>query len=47
MTLLTCRIDEPYYGTDLEVFGAVRGNEAEVVFPTIRETITDIKYIEE
>lgn len=47
MTLLTCRIDEPYYGIDLEVFGAVRGNEAEVVFPTIRETIKDIKYIEE
>lgn len=47
MTLLTCKIDEPYYGIDLEAFGVVRGEEAEVVFPTIKETITEIKYIRE
>lgn len=46
MTLLTCNIIEPYYGIDLEPFGVVRGDEAEVVFPTIKETITDITYIE-
>ena len=28
MTLLTCKVDEPYYGIDLEVFGVVRGQEA-------------------
>ncbi|RHU92855.1 hypothetical protein DXC11_07600 [Firmicutes bacterium OM08-11AC] len=47
MTLLTCKIDEPYYGIDLEAFGVVRGEEAEVVFPTIKETITEVKYIRE
>ena len=47
MTLLTCKIDEPYYGIDLEAFGVVRGEEAEVVFPTIKETITEIRYIRE
>lgn len=47
MTLLTCKIDEPYYGIDLEAFGVVRGQEAEVVFPTIKETITEVKYIRE
>lgn len=46
-TLLTCRVDEPYFGIDLEVFEANRGNEEEVVFPTIKETIIDIKYSEE
>lgn len=45
MTLLTCKVDEPYYGIDLEAFGVVRGQEAEVVFPTIKETITEIRYI--
>ena len=45
MTLLTCKVDEPYYGIDLEVFGVVRGQEAEVVFQTIKETITEIRYI--
>ena len=47
MPLLTCKIDEPYYGIDLEAFGVVRGEEAEVVFPTIKETITEIRYIRE
>ncbi len=28
MTLLTCKVDELYYGIDLEVFGVVRGQEA-------------------
>lgn len=46
MTLLTCNIMGTYYGIDLEAFGVVRGDEAEVIFPTIEETITDIKYIE-
>ena len=45
-TLLTCTIVEPYYGIDLEAFVVVKGNEAEVVFPTVKEMITDIKYLE-
>lgn len=46
MTFLTCEIPEPYYGIDLEAFGVVRGDEAEVVFPTLQETLTSIEYIE-
>lgn len=45
-TLMTCVIAEPYYGIDLEAFGVVRGDEAEVVFPTVKEMITDIQYLE-
>lgn len=45
MTLLECRIEAPHYGIDLETFGVTRANEAEVVFPTMKEMITDIKYI--
>lgn len=47
MTLLACKIDEPYYGIDLEAFDVIRGKEAEVVFPTIKETITEVRYIKE
>ena len=45
-TLITCVIVEPYYGIDLDVFGVVRADETEVVFPTVREMITGIKYLE-
>lgn len=45
ITFLVCRVDIPFYGIDLEAFDVVRGEEAEVVFPTIKETITDIKYL--
>ena len=47
MTWLACKIDERYYGIDLEAFGVARGKEAEVVFPTIKETITEVRYIKE
>lgn len=43
-TLLTCVISEPLYGIDLEAFEVVKGDEAEVVFPTIKEMITNIEY---
>lgn len=46
-TLLICIISEPFYGIDLEAFGVVKGDEAEVVFPTIENTITEIQYIED
>ena len=45
-TLMTCVISEPYYGIDLEAFGVVRGDEEEVVFPTLQETIKSIEYFE-
>lgn len=46
MTLLTCEASEPHYGIDLNAFGVVRGDEAEVVFPTIADAITNIEYID-
>lgn len=58
ITWMTAVIDEPYYGIDLVGLSeainelidckyriAIK-NEQEVVFPTIKECITDIKYIE-
>lgn len=47
ITKLTCLIDNEYYGIDLEPFGVVRGDESEVVFPTIEQTIKSIEYIED
>lgn len=46
-TLLACNVNYPYFGIDLSAFGMSRGNEREVVFPTIEETMTSIKFIEE
>jgi hypothetical protein len=45
-TLVTCVIDEPYYGIDLDAFGVVKGDETEVVFPTLQETVTSIENVE-
>lgn len=59
MTVLSAEINEPYYGIDLEGIEKFitlltnkecrisRGNEREVIFPTIKECITEIKYIED
>ena len=47
MTWMSCNISAPYYGIDLEAIGSSRGNECEVVFPTIKKCITEIKYISE
>lgn len=58
MTWMSADIQEPFYGIDLEgleeaIYQLVgiecsltRGNEREVVFPTVEECITEIKYIE-
>lgn len=58
MTLLYCNTSDKYFGIDLEGFQEFyniifkdnlyisRGNEREVVFPTIEETIYDIKYLQ-
>ncbi|MCR5628942.1 hypothetical protein [Eubacterium sp.] len=45
ITVLECMISGDKYGIDLDPFGVVRADEAEVVFPTIEESIIDIKYI--
>ena len=45
ITIMTCLISENDYGIDLEPFGVVRADEAEVVFPTIEECIIEIEYI--
>ena len=45
ITLLSCEVDDPYYGIDLTDIDIVARKEDEVVFPTIGETITDIEYI--
>lgn len=44
-TLMSCLIQEPFWGIDLEALGISRGNEREVVFPTIESCITEIKYL--
>ena len=58
MTILYCDTLNKYFGIDLEGFQEFynkifkdnfyisRGNEREVVFPTIKETIYDIKYLQ-
>lgn len=47
VTWMSCKIAEPLYGIDLDVIGSSRASEHEVVFPTIEEYITEIKYISE
>ncbi|MBR3516878.1 MAG: hypothetical protein IKO10_11240 [Lachnospiraceae bacterium] len=47
ITVLCCEIKEPYYGIDLAPFGVVRADEAEVVFPTVENTMLEVRYIEE
>lgn len=46
MTILTCELEGDYRGIDLESFGVSKANESEVVFPTLQNTIIDIKYID-
>lgn len=45
VTWLACEITAPHYGIDLDRFGCSPANEHEVVFPTIENCITEIKYI--
>lgn len=47
VTWMSCEIAEPLYGIDLDVIGSPRADEHEVVFPTIEEYITEIKFISE
>ena len=45
ITWIEAEIKSPYFGIDLEVIGSSRGNEKEVVFPTLKDCVTNIKYI--
>ena len=45
VTKITCEIAEPMYGIDLDILECTRGNEQEVVFPTVEQCITEIKYL--
>lgn len=45
MTYLEAEIKSPYFGIDLENFGSSRSFEREVVFPTLKDCVTNIKYI--
>ena len=45
VTKITCEIAEPLYGIDLDILECTRGNEQEVVFPTVEQCITEIKYL--
>ena len=47
VTKMTCVINEPLYGIDLEILECCRGTEREVVFPTIEECITEINYLDD
>ena len=44
VTEIICEIAEPMYGIDLDILECTRGNEQEVVFPTIEQSIVKIKY---
>ncbi|MBD5509589.1 MAG: hypothetical protein HDR05_16525 [Lachnospiraceae bacterium] len=46
ITHITCELKNMHYGIDLNAFGVGRENEQEVLFPTIKDTITNIEYIE-
>lgn len=47
MTRLTCEIKSPLYGIDLEALGCSLNQEREVVFPTLKDCVVDVEYIEE
>lgn len=45
ITHITCELKDMHYGIDLHAFGMRQECEQEVVFPTIKDTITNVKYI--
>lgn len=46
LTRITCNISGDKYGIDLTAFGLSRGDESEVVFPTLKEYVTNVEYAE-
>ncbi len=47
ITFMACEIQSPYYGINLDAIGCSRGEEHEIVFPTIKKLVKEIKYIDE
>ena len=45
ITWIEAEIKPPYFGIDLEKMGISKGKEREVVFPTLKDCVTNIKYI--
>ena len=45
ITWIEAEIKYPYFGIDLEAMESSVGNEKEVVFPTLKDCVTNIKYI--
>ena len=45
VTKIICEITEPMYGIDLDILECTRGNEQEVVFPTIEQCVAGIQYL--
>ena len=43
ITWLEAEIKPPYFGIDLEKMGVSKGNEREVVFPTLKDCVTKIE----
>lgn len=41
---MTCNISGDKYGIDLTALGVSRGDEAEVVFPTLKECVIKVEY---
>lgn len=46
VTKITCKIAEPMYGIDLDILECTRGNEQEVVFPTYKQCVAEIQYLD-
>lgn len=44
LTRVTCNISGDKYGIDLTALGVSRGDEAEVVFPTLKECVIKVEY---
>lgn len=44
LTRVTCNISGDKYGIDLTAFGVSKGVESEVVFPTLKEYVTNVEY---
>ena len=44
LTRVTCNISGDKYGIDLTAFGVSKGAESEVVFPTLKEYVTNVEY---
>lgn len=44
LTRVTCNISGDKYGIDLTAFGVSKADESEVVFPTLKECVTNVEY---